>query len=86
MLGITNKNRLLLNIRSKTKMKQYAVITRPFHREHEPSIYIVSASSKKEASDNIFSDRDVKEILNVELFSETIWNAEAKEKYWKMYK
>lgn len=66
-------------------MAEYAVIARDFYREHEPILNKVLANNEEEASNMVFNNRDIKEILDVKLSSEINWNEEAKIKYWLMY-
>lgn len=67
-------------------MIEYTVITRPFYREQQPVLYTVLDNSVGEAVSRVMNYRDVKEILDVKLSNEIVWDDETIDKYWILYK
>lgn len=67
-------------------MIEYTVVTRPFYREQQPVLYTVLDNSVGEAASRVMNYRDVKEILDVKLSNEIVWDDETMEKYWVLYK
>lgn len=66
-------------------LDEYAVIARDFYREHEPILFKVLAENKDEATNMAFKNDNLKEVLDVKLSNEIVWNEETKEKYWLLY-
>ena len=64
----------------------YAVIARPFYREHAPFLKKVLAENEQDAHTRAMHDRDLKETLEAKLENEMEWNEEVIEKYWSLYR
>lgn len=66
---------------------EFTVVTRPFYREHKPSYLTVIASDEKEAVSMVWNvSNDIKEILDVKLSTEFVWDEDTTNHYWDMYR
>lgn len=66
--------------------RNFTVITRPFYREHPPSVVTVYAKDESHAMDRAFFNRSVKEIMFVCEEGEVTIDDALLNHYWDMYK
>lgn len=73
--------------KSEERTTKYAVILRPFHREHPPVCMVGYAKNEEDAANGIsrLIGERYKECMDVKKASEIIWNKETVVKYWKQY-
>lgn len=66
--------------------KNYVVIVRDFYREHPPILLRCFAANEGEAASKVLKQFDkYKEVLDVVLEGDLIWDKETIIKYWKRY-
>ena len=72
-------------IKSKERTTEYCVIVQPRHREHPPICYKGYARDEEEAVGAVFDSDWHKEVLDVKVSNEIVWDSNTINKYWSEY-